>query len=282
MDWSPAGALRAATAAVLDLPVPATRRVVVRRGVGVPTRDGVLLRADLYRSDPGPAPTVLVRTPYPRGGPLRLVCGAIAARGLNVLVGSCRGTADSGGRFEPMVDEAADGADTLRWLADQPWHDGHVCTFGPSYAGFTQWALAAEAGAQLSAMVTMVTASEFGASTYAGGAFSLDAVLTWAALLAAQRASGPIERLANEIELRRGQPRLHRGLAHLPLAEADRVATGAEISFFQDWLRESDPDSRYWRQRGHARRLAAVRAGRRRHPTRRAARMSGRDQGAAR
>jgi putative CocE/NonD family hydrolase len=260
VEWSPAGLLRTAAAAALGLPGPADRRVLVRRSIAVPARDGVVLRADLYRSDPSPAPTVLVRTPYPRGGPLRLICGAIAERGLNVLVASCRGTADSGGRFEPLVDEAADGVDTLRWLAGQPWHDGQVCTFGPSYAGFTQWALAVEAGHEITAMVTMMTASQFGASTHAGGAFALDAVLTWAALLAAQRASGPVERLGNEIELRRGQPRLHRGLAHLPLAEADRVATGAEITFYQTWLLEDDPDGRYWRARGHAGRLAAVRA----------------------
>ncbi len=45
-------------------------------------------------------------------------------------------------------------------------------------------------------------------------------------MLAAQR--GPW--LASTVELLRGQPRLHQALAHLPLGEADRVATGAEVA----------------------------------------------------
>src|SRR3712207_8578902 len=49
-------------------------------------------------------------------------------------------------------------------------------TFGPSYVGFVQWALAADAGPDLKAMATIVTAADFRASTYAGGAFSLDSV----------------------------------------------------------------------------------------------------------
>src|SRR4029453_11154016 len=98
--------------------------------------------------------------------------------------------------------------------------------------------------------------SPFAASRYSGGASPLDSVLPWSALLEAQR--GP--RLANAVELLRGQPRLHRGLAHVPLAEADRVATGAEIRFFQEWLVESDPAGAYWRERGHFERLADVRA----------------------
>src|SRR3712207_1146997 len=119
-------------------------------------------------------------------------------------------------------------------------------TFGPSYVGFVQWALAADAGPDLKAMATIVTAADFRASTYAGGAFSLDSVLTWAALLSAQR--GP--RLANFVELRRGQPRLHRGLAHLPLGEADLVATGEEIAFLREWL--AQPGDEYWSLRGHS------------------------------
>src|SRR5262249_30870838 len=121
-------------------------------------------------------------------------------------------------------------------------------------AGFVQWALAADAGPDLKAMATIVTAADFRDSAYAGGAFSLDTVLTWAALLSAQRGS----RLANFVELRRGQPRLRRGLAHLPLGEADRVATGEEITYVRDWL--ARPGARYWDERGHAMRRAEVTA----------------------
>ena len=40
--------------------------------------------------------------------------------------------------------------------------------FGVSYQGFAQWALAADAGEELRAMVAVVTASATRDSTYAG------------------------------------------------------------------------------------------------------------------
>jgi putative CocE/NonD family hydrolase len=242
---------------LLKLPPPLTGRVRVTRAIPVRMRDGAILRADHYAPGvDGALPTVLVRTPYGRGAPSSLLCRAVAQRGFNVLIQSCRGTGDSGGAFEPLLQEREDGIDTLDWLRRQPWYDGRLLTYGPSYVGFVQWALAAEAGDELKAMATIVTASDFGPPTYAGGAFSLDTVLTWSALLEAQR--GP--RLENAVELLRGQPRLQRGLARVPLAEADRITTGAEIEFFQRWLAEADPTSAYWTQRGHAHRLPQVNA----------------------
>jgi putative CocE/NonD family hydrolase len=241
----------------LRLPPPVADRIGVTRAIAVPMRDGVTLRTDHYApAGTGGSATVLVRTPYGRGGPSGWLCKAVARRGFHVVLQSCRGTADSGGAFDPMVDERADGLDTIDWLARQEWYDGQLFTYGPSYVGFVQWAVAAEAGDQLKAMSTIVTASSFGDSTYAGGSFSLDSVLTWSAILAAQR--GP--RLANAVELLRGQPRLRRAMAHLPLAEADRVATGGEIEFFQRWLVENDPKAPYWVERGHAHRVAQVKA----------------------
>ncbi|MEU0560075.1 CocE/NonD family hydrolase [Dactylosporangium sp. NPDC006015] len=242
---------------LLKLPPALTGRVRVTKGIPVRMRDGAILRADHY----GPAldaalPTVLVRTPYGRGAPTSVLCRAVAQRGFNVLIQSCRGTSDSGGTFEPLLQEREDGLDTLDWLRLQRWYDGRLLTYGPSYVGFVQWALAAEAGDELKAMATIVTASDFGPPTYAGGAFSLDTVLTWSAILDAQRGT----RLDNAVDLLRGQPRLQRGLARVPLAEADRITTGAEVEFFQRWLAEADPTSPYWTQRGHTHTLPKVTA----------------------
>ncbi|MFI5912778.1 CocE/NonD family hydrolase [Dactylosporangium sp. NPDC051541] len=241
----------------LKLPPAVTARVTATRAIPIRMRDGANLRADHYSpAVDADLPTVLVRTPYGRGAPTNILCRAVAQRGFHVLIQSCRGTADSGGTFEPLAQEREDGLDTLDWLRVQPWYDGRLLTYGPSYVGFVQWALAAEAGDELKAMATIVTASDFGPPTYAGGAFSLDTVLTWSALLEAQR--GP--RLENAVELLRGQPRLQRGLARVPMVEADRVTVGAEIEFFQRWLAEADPANPYWTQRGHAHRLPNVTA----------------------
>ncbi|MGC5017983.1 CocE/NonD family hydrolase [Micromonospora sp. DT47] len=241
---------------VLRLPAPRTRRVSLTRDIPVRVRDGVPLRTDHYAPDLPGAPTVLIRTPYGRGGPMRLLGRLAAERGFHVVIQSCRGTYGSGGSFAPLVHERDDGLDTVDWLRRQPWFSGAFGMFGASYQGFVQWAVAAEAGEELRALVAVVTASATRDSTYAGESFALDTVLTWAELLQAQT----VPWLARQWELKRGQPRLAAALAHLPLVEADRIATGVSVPFFQEWLRHHTPDADYWRARVFGDRIADVRA----------------------
>ncbi|MFG2055937.1 CocE/NonD family hydrolase [Micromonospora sp. NPDC048930] len=242
--------------AALRLPAARTRRVAVTRGIPVRVRDGVALRTDHYAPDLPGAPAMLIRTPYGRGGPMRLLGRLLAERGFHVVIQSCRGTYGSGGEFAPLVHERDDGLDTLDWLRRQPWWSGAFGMFGASYQGFVQWAVAAEAADELRAMVAVVTASATRDSTYAGESFALDTVLTWAELLQAQT----VPWLARQWELKRGQPRLVRALAHLPLGEADRIATGVTVPFFQEWLRHHTPDADYWRLRCFGERITEVRA----------------------
>ncbi|MDG4796666.1 CocE/NonD family hydrolase [Micromonospora sp. WMMD1082] len=243
-------------AAALRLPPARTRRIAVTRDIALRVRDGVVLRTDHYAPDLPGAPTVLIRTPYGRGGPMRLLCRLAAERGFHVVIQSCRGTGGSDGSFDPFVHERDDGLDTLDWLRRQRWWSGAFGMFGASYQGFVQWALAADAGPELRAMVAVATASTTRDSTYAGESFALDTVLTWVELLQAQT----VPWLARQWELKRGQPRLIAALAHLPLVEADRVATGATVPFFQEWLRHHTPQADYWRSRVFDDRLHLVRA----------------------
>jgi len=251
--------LTSATAArALRLPPPLTRDVRVRRGIGLRARDGVILRTDHYAPQLPYAPTVLVRTPYGRGGLNAVAARVLAERGFHVVVSSCRGTSGSSGVFDPMRHERDDGLDTVEWLRRQPWFTGRLGTFGPSYVGYTQWAIADVP--ELAAMATVVTASQFRDPTYAGESFSLFTTLAWASLLQAQ--GGPW--LANTIELLRGQPRLRQALAHLPLGEADRLATGEEVAFFRRWLELAGPShpaaDEYWGELAHDRRVPDVTA----------------------
>ncbi|AEB46324.1 MULTISPECIES: CocE/NonD family hydrolase [Micromonospora] len=242
--------------AALRLPRARTRRITVRRDIALRVRDGVILRTDHYAPDLPDAPTMLIRTPYGRGGPMRLLCRLAAEQGFHVVIQSCRGTDGSGGTFDPFVHEREDGLDTLDWLRRQRWWCGAFGMFGASYQGFVQWALAADAGEELRAMVAVATASTTRDSTYAGESFALDTVLTWVELLQAQT----VPWLARQWELKRGQPRLAAALSHLPLVEADRVATGVTVPFFQEWLRHHTPQADYWRSRVFDDRLHLVRA----------------------
>jgi uncharacterized protein len=236
------------------LPSAVTRDVTLHRDLVVRTRDGIDLRTDHYAPELASAPTVLVRTPYGRRGPVGLFTGRIMAeRGFHVVLQSCRGTFGSGGEFRPMRHERDDGLDTLAWIERQPWFNGKLFTYGPSYLGFTQWAMAADAGDRLSGMLTAVTASSFREPTYAGGSFSLNTVLNWATLVENQRGS----LLAFVVKQIRSRPRLRRAFAHLPLNEVDLLGAGVEVEFFQEWLRNADDDP-YWTDRGHPSRIEDV------------------------
>src|SRR5882724_12964091 len=94
---------------------PPTSDFTVRRGVRIPMRDDVDLLATHYiPATSSPAGTLLVRCPYGRGFPFATLFGTVyAARGYHVVLQSVRGTFGSGGDFVPMVNEVADGADTV-------------------------------------------------------------------------------------------------------------------------------------------------------------------------
>ena len=121
--------------------------VQVDRDVPVPMRDGTILRADVYRPRAaGRYPVVLERVGYE----LVARCtanGEFFARHGYVFVGqSVRGRFGSGGRFDPMRDDAwganPDGYDSVEWAAAQPWSDGNVGMADGSYSGLTQYLVA--------------------------------------------------------------------------------------------------------------------------------------------
>jgi putative CocE/NonD family hydrolase len=118
--------------------------VKIERDVPVKMRDGVILRADVYRPDRGGAYPVLVhRTPYGKGsfeGFLFVKAGYI------VVSQDARGRYASEGRSESMyrftTHDAEDGYDTVEWAAKLPGSTGKVGTFGVSYDACLQWRLA--------------------------------------------------------------------------------------------------------------------------------------------
>ena len=110
----------------------------------------------------------------------------VAERGFHVLLQSCRGTFGSGGQFEPMRAEASDGQDTVSWLRGQSWFDGRLATFGASYLGFVQWALALDPPPELVAAVVYVGPHDLSRTAYRNGAFDLYNFLSWSDLIVHQ------------------------------------------------------------------------------------------------
>ncbi|RAY11186.1 X-Pro dipeptidyl-peptidase [Actinomadura craniellae] len=222
-------------------------------------RDGIDLIADLYtpRRVPDP-PTVLVRTPYGRSGVLAAVLSRpLAERGHRVLLQACRGTGGSGGEFDPYGRERDDGLDTLDWIERHSWSTGPVLVFGPSYLGYAQWAMAADAGDRLAALAPSFTASQFRDQTYLGGSYTLRGCLSWTAMLLRQRD----RTLRGRLRALTAGRRLAAAFDRLPLAEADVTATGRRVEWFQRWLAAGEQGDPYWLpDRDHRARVGEVSA----------------------
>jgi putative CocE/NonD family hydrolase len=159
------------TLCALASPLIAQSAARVDTGVAIPMRDGVVLRADLYRPESdGRFPVLVYRTPYSRiESPQNPLVLAAVRRGYAVVLQDVRGRHGSGGIFQPYRQEGQDGYDTIEWAAHQPWSSGAVGTFGLSYPGAVQWLAALEHPPSLKAMVPAMTFSTPENFWYSGG-----------------------------------------------------------------------------------------------------------------
>jgi putative CocE/NonD family hydrolase len=207
-------------------------------------RDGVHLRAKHFQpATERPAGTILVRCPYGRAFPFSFFYARIyAARGYHVVLQSVRGTFGSGGSFVPMVHEAADAADTVRWLREQPWFTGSFATIGLSYLGFTQWALLQDPPPELVAAVVTVGPHDFHASAWGTGAFSLNDFLGWSDMVGHQELP-PHRRLWFQASSNR---RRNRGARGLPLGAAGRELLGTKAPWYESWVEHPEVDHPFW------------------------------------
>jgi uncharacterized protein len=210
--------------------------VIVERNVAVPMRDGVLLRADVYRPEGGGrVPAVLGRTPYDRTfgptPPSILDPERAAEAGIALVCMDVRGQHGSDGEFYPFRAEGADGYDSVEWVAAQPWCSGAVAMAGRSYAAATQWLAAAAQPRHLRAIAPIAIGSNyFDGWVYQGGAFQLGFNLFWVQIMAG----------------RGKRARLDEQYRHLPLPTAQLVADSPSGHFYREWLEHPVLDD-YWR-----------------------------------
>lgn len=172
-----------------------TPTIGIERNVAIPMPDGAVLMADIYRTlDDDASPALLERTPYSKSngryvGGLLLNPVEAVERGYAVVVQDVRGRFASEGDWEPFVNEGADGAATVDWIAAQPWCNGRVGVYGASYMGVGAIQTLARSPRALKAGVLYMTGSDYyRAWTYAGGAFELKFNLFWTMRLALSQA----------------------------------------------------------------------------------------------
>jgi putative CocE/NonD family hydrolase len=231
----------------MGLPPP-TCGFTVHRALRVPMRDGVELLADHYLPDTtAPAGTLLVRTPYATKWPFTsLYAGIYAARGYHVILQSVRGTFGSGGVFEPIADEVADGHDTAAWLREQPWFTGSFGTIGLSYLGLTQWAMLMDPPPELSAAVITVGPHDFHGVTWGQGAFTVNDFLGWSDAMAHQEDPGGVRTIVRQFQ----SGKIVAGVAdQVPMGAVARDLLGEGATWYESWLAHPDPDDPYWTAR---------------------------------
>jgi uncharacterized protein len=164
--------------------VQTSQQIITEFDVPATMRDGIILRANVYRpAGEGEWPVLLTRLPYGKDFPLGtsvLEPGQVARRGYVVIVQDTRGRFSSGGEWNPMRNEALDGVDTIEWAAKLPYSTGSVGMYGASYFGFTQWSAAVHSPPALKAMVPFITWNDpFNGVQFRGGALELGMMANW-------------------------------------------------------------------------------------------------------
>jgi len=222
--------------------------VTYERNVAVKMRDGVTLRADIFRPKAdGHFPVLLQRTPYDKNNGVEFGLKA-AAQGYVVIFQDVRGRFASEGDWYTFKNEPNDGYDTIEWTAALPYSNGKVGMFGGSYVGATQMLAAIAHPPHLAGICPVVTASNYHSNwTYQGGAFEQWFDESWTSSLAMNTFDHTLGSSRNAMS----------GIWKLPLVEyplftfphpLDDVTSSASLApYFLDWLAHPSYDD-YWKQ----------------------------------
>src|SRR5215472_1663633 len=220
--------------------------VLFESNVGMRTRDGLRLAADVYRPNaPGQFPTLLMRLPCGRdvaSTPVYAHPTWYSRQGYVVVIQDVRGRGDSEGTFYPARTEAEDGYDAVEWAAALPFSDGNVGMYGFSYQGLVQLLAAAQQPPHLKAIVpAMAGTGMYDGWAYHGGCFALAFNLSWALQLATQEAwRNHDDQIA--AALLDATADIHKLFGRLPIGDQPILELAP---YYKDWV-VHDTDDAYW------------------------------------
>jgi putative CocE/NonD family hydrolase len=147
--------------------------------IKVSMSDGVNLAVNLYLPKTGTRfATVLMRTPYNKNG-MGWMAEPLAEAGYAVVTQDVRGQGGSDGTFIPFIFEKKDGVETLDWVVKQPWCDGNVGMWGPSYLGYCALIVTTENHPALKTVINVAGWGDTPSMTAPGGAMHLMVSLPW-------------------------------------------------------------------------------------------------------
>jgi uncharacterized protein len=204
------------------------------RELDVPMRDGVKLHTHvLMPNGLERAPVVLMRNPYPRDILFKFSCSVFAHYGIGCVVQDVRGQRESEGEWSPLVNEVADGEDTLAWLDAQPFAES-IALYGQSYLAGTALAASTHLPPKVKTLVLAVFGTDLRAVVSERGLFPHELITAWAAYMPSR------ERPAN------AQSSFEQALAHRPHLTSDEVAFGGKKVWYRAWLDAALPSSAVW------------------------------------
>jgi putative CocE/NonD family hydrolase len=200
-------------------------RARILHNVKVTMRDGARLATTVcLPTGSGPFSVVLVRTAYNR------IPGAgdeFTERGIAFVTQDVRGRYDSEGEFYPFINEERDGADTLDWIAAQPWCNGRVAMYGDSYLAATSFYAALSGHPNLVTINPRFMAGDcWKRAYYADGAFSLGLTWSWLCFECGARVShaGLMPKFDVPAILR-----------SLPIVEMDEASGAGAVQSYRDY-----------------------------------------------
>jgi uncharacterized protein len=181
--------------------------LVIDYDVPIPMRDGVVIRADLYRPEgaEGGLPPLVLWSPYGKHGPVTwamfegsevevekisphtlVECPdpvVWCRHGYAILAVDPRGTWGSEGDFTiQSPQERQDQYDTIEWAARQAWSTGRVGMAGMSYFSMAQWQAASTRPPHLAAMLPYDGLTDsYRELAFHGGIPNSQFMSTWAA-----------------------------------------------------------------------------------------------------
>ena len=221
--------------------------LVVERDVAMKTRDGITLKADIYRpAGDGKFPVLLQRTPYHKSGAVEFGRKG-ALRGYLVVIQDVRGRYSSEGEWYPFKHESEDGFDAVEWAASLPNSNGKVGMFGGSYVGATQMLTAIAHPPHLAGICPVVTASNYHENwTYQGGAFEQWFNESWTSGLAQDTLDRSLHDSTNARVTGNTLPLNQYSLFNLKMDTSKPDTTRKLAPYFLDWLAHPSYDS-YWK-----------------------------------
>jgi uncharacterized protein len=222
--------------------------VTLELNVPVKMRDGVVLRADIYRPESKDKfPVLLERTPYNKQAHANFGVQA-AARGYVVVMEDVRGRYTSEGEWYPFKSESEDGYDTVEWAAALPNSNGKVGMLGASYNGATQMLAAIARPPHLAGICPVITGSNYHDGwTYQGGAFELWFNGSWTTGLAQDTVNRYLQSLSNALEGVQTLPLPQYPLFNLTTTLEKTGLTAKFAPYYLDWIAHPNFDD-YWRR----------------------------------